>query len=172
MKGSVIVLAVFSIVLGLAARAFAHCEIPCGIYDDEMRIRMMEEDVATIEKSMNMILEISKAEPVNYNQLVRWVDNKERHAIALQDIAWQYFLTQRIKPADRNDRREYARYLEKLEVLHLILVHAMRAKQTTDLGEVDALRALIRDFDRLYFERGSYERRPGSIFDEIERRIR
>jgi nickel superoxide dismutase len=40
----------------LAASAAAHCEIPCGIYDDEARIGMLLEHVATIEKSMNQIL--------------------------------------------------------------------------------------------------------------------
>jgi len=41
-------------------KASAHCEIPCGIYDDEMRINMINEHIATIEKSMNQIMKIEK----------------------------------------------------------------------------------------------------------------
>jgi len=35
---------------------FSHCEIPCGIYDDPMRLDMMAEHIGTIEKSMKQIL--------------------------------------------------------------------------------------------------------------------
>ena len=40
--------------------AFGHCEIPCGIYDDEMRIEMISEHIGTIEKSMNEIMHLQK----------------------------------------------------------------------------------------------------------------
>ncbi len=29
-----------------------HCQVPCGIYGDKMRVDMMMEDLATIEKAM------------------------------------------------------------------------------------------------------------------------
>ena len=60
-----------------AVTAFSHCEIPCGIYGDEMRFAMMKEDIATIEKSMKQIVELSKQASPNHNQIVRWVQNKE-----------------------------------------------------------------------------------------------
>jgi len=56
--------------------AAAHCEIPCGIYDDQMRIRFIAEDITTIEKAMKQIDELSAKVPLNYNQLVRWISNK------------------------------------------------------------------------------------------------
>ena len=37
----------------------AHCQIPCGIYGDEMRFQMLEEHITTIEKSMKLIGELS-----------------------------------------------------------------------------------------------------------------
>ena len=82
--------------------AVAHCEIPCGIYDDEMRIQMILENITTIEKSMHQILSIEQSKSLNSNQLVRWVMNKENHADDLQEIITQYFLTQRIKPEVKN----------------------------------------------------------------------
>jgi nickel superoxide dismutase len=128
----------------MAANAWAHCEIPCGIYDDHMRIHMIEEHVTTIEKSMQQIVELGGQTPVNYNQVVRWVTNKEHHADELQHIVTQYFLTQRIKP----DQKDYEK---KLTVLHKMLLAAMKCKQTTDLAHVADLRSLTKEFEGLYF---------------------
>jgi nickel superoxide dismutase len=123
----------------------AHCEIPCGIYDDAMRVKMIDEHITTIEKSMNQVVKLQGEQPVNYNQLVRWVTNKETHANELQEIVTQYFMTQRIKP-------DATKYQEKLTLLHQMLLHAMKCKQTTDLSEVTTLRSLLKQFDALYFE--------------------
>ncbi|MGB3647666.1 MAG: superoxide dismutase [Ni] [Desulfobulbales bacterium] len=128
----------------LVASAAAHCEIPCGIYDDEARIGMLLEHVATIEKSMNQITTIEKNKDHNPNQLVRWVMNKENHATELQEIVTQYFLTQRIK----FDTKAYDK---KLALLHQMLVYAMKCKQSTDLAHTAKLTGLIQEFKQLYF---------------------
>ena len=128
----------------LAASAAAHCEIPCGIYDDEARIGMLLEHVATIEKSMNQITTIEKNKDHNANQLVRWVMNKENHATELQEIVTQYFMTQRIK----FDTKAYDK---KLALLHQMLVYTMKCKQSTDLAHTAKLTGLIQEFKQLYF---------------------
>ena len=137
-------LLVVSCVFLLSTNAKAHCEIPCGIYDDEARINDLLEHVTTIEKSMNQIMAISKEKDHNANQLVRWVMNKEDHANQLQHIVTQYFMTQRIKL----DAKGYER---KLGLLHQMLVYAMKCKQTTDLGNTAKLTAAINEFKALYF---------------------
>ena len=116
----------------------AHCQIPCGIYDDQMRIHLMEEHVATIEKSMKEL-----EAPPNQNQAVRWVMNKDKHADELSEIVTYYFMAQRIKPGCEN-------YDLKLSQLHELLVYSMKAKQTTDLANVEKLKALIHDFEHSY----------------------
>jgi nickel superoxide dismutase len=123
----------------------AHCEMPCGIYDDGARIDMLAEHATTIEKSMNEIKILQQAKPVNnYNQLIRWVVNKEEHANEVQHIVSQYFMTQRIK-FDSKD------YEKKLALLHQMLVYAMKCKQTTDLTYVEKLRSALAEFKNLYF---------------------
>ena len=122
----------------------AHCEIPCGIYDDELRTNLIYEHTVTIEKSMKTIVEQSKQNPVNYNQLVRWVSNKEEHATLIQQTVSQYFMTQRIRP-------DAEKYIDKLSVLHKMLQAAMKCKQSTDLADVQNLRSLIKQFEILYF---------------------
>lgn len=122
----------------------AHCEIPCGIYTDSMRIDMIEEDCKTIEKSMAEITALSADPAANANQLIRWVTNKEEHANKIQHIVTQYFMTQRIKPED-------ADYDRKLACLHQMLIEAMKTKQTTDPAHVAKIRELSATFSALYF---------------------
>lgn len=143
--------------VGVAGPAFAHCEIPCGIYGDQMRIDMIEEHITTIEKSMNMIIELSAAETVNYNQLVRWVDNKEHHANEIQYIVTQYFMTQRVKPVTGDNETALRGYQLQLELLHRMLVTAMKTKQTTDLEHVEELRSLVKEFETAYFGPAEHE---------------
>ena len=133
-----------------ASVGLAHCQIPCGIYDDPLRFTQMEEHVATIEKSMKQIQELSAEEKPNLNQIVRWVNNKDAHADELTEIVTYYFLAQRVKPADKSDRAAVAKYLKELTLLHEMIVHAMKAKQTIDLEHCTKLRDLIHKFEHSY----------------------
>ncbi len=138
------VLFVFSMVFFVVSYASAHCEVPCGIYDDQMRINMIDEHITTIEKSMKQIIELAGQKPMNHNQISRWVMNKEDHANKLQNIVTQYFMTQRIKL----DTKQYS---EKLTLLHKLLVYAMKCKQTTDVSHIATLRSVLKAFQDLYF---------------------
>jgi len=134
-----------SFIVIFSIQAFAHCEIPCGIYDDETRINIIKEHIVTIEKSMNQIIGLEKDEHHNSNQLVRWIMNKEHHADEIQEIVTQYFMTQRIKLDTKN-------YEKKLGLLHQMLIYSMKSKQTTDLTNVTKLKNLVNDFKALYFQ--------------------
>ena len=131
-----------------AAPLWSHCEIPCGIYGDELRFSMMEEDITTIEKSMKKIVELS-GDGANANQLTRWVNNKENHADRIRETVTQYFLTQRIKLPPPDNEGQTA-YKNKLALLHQMLVYAMKCKQTTDTAKVDKLRELAKAFKQAY----------------------
>jgi len=141
------ILCVFLMVFFIASYASAHCEVPCGIYDDQMRINMIAEHITTIEKSMKQIVELGGQKPMNHNQISRWVMNKEHHANELQHIVTQYFITQRIK-------LDTDKYSEKLTSLHKLLVYAMKCKQTTDLSHIATLRSVLQEFQGLYFGHG------------------
>ncbi len=140
-------LLVLAIMFVASSYAAAHCEIPCGIYDDKMRINAIAEHITTIEKSMKEILKLESSKPLTHNQLVRWIMNKEDHANELQGIVTQYFMTQRIKVGTEN-------YTKKLTLLHKMLISAMKCKQTTDLSHISTLRTLLREFNDLYFGAG------------------
>ena len=132
-------------------RSYGHCEIPCGIYDDSVRIKLIKEHMATIEKSMNSIIEISESAQPDYNQLVRWINNKEEHAEKIQEIVSRYFLHQRIKIIESADDPGYAQYIKQLELLHHLLVYSMKCKQTTDKSYIEKLRETTALFEKSYF---------------------
>ena len=141
-----------AVTLAVAVPAGAHCQIPCGIYDDELRVQLIEEHITTVEKSMNQIVALAAADSVDYNQLVRWVGNKETHAQEIQDILTAYFMAQRIKPPkNHGDEAAVNEYLHKLALLHAIQIHAMKAKQGTDLEQIETLRKLVVKFRKAYF---------------------
>jgi nickel superoxide dismutase len=132
-------------------RASAHCEIPCGIYDDDARIKLLHEHVGTIEKSMKEIVALSAESPQNQNQIVRWVMNKEDHANQFQEIVTQYFMTQRVKPLTPDaDAAATEKYVKQLTLLHEMLVYAMKSKQTTDTANTDKLHELVHNFSDVY----------------------
>lgn len=133
-------------IVGTSQSAWAHCQIPCGIYDDEMRFKMIEEDIATVEKSMLEITKLSQAEVKDYNQIVRWVDNKEHHADKISDTVTYYFMAQRVKPAAGRD----AKYEREIALMHELVYYSMKAKQTTDTAYVDNMRKSLAEFKALY----------------------
>lgn len=151
-----IVLGIAALVMLLASIVYSHCQIPCGIYDDPARFDMIAEHITTIEKAIKQITTLSRMDKPNFNQLVRWVQNKETHADELSNIVCYYFMAQRVKPADKADEKAYEKYVNKLTLLHQMIYYSMKSKQTTDLSNVAKLRALLSEFRAAYFEAGEY----------------
>lgn len=149
MKYRVKLLLAVIVLIVLPQMALTHCEIPCGIYDDELRFSLLAEHITTIEKSMTKISALSAGSEKNYNQLIRWVTNKEEHAKKFVDIVTQYFMTQRIKEIAPG-AEGYDNYVKKLSLLHGMIRSAMKCKQTTDATNPAALSRLLKEFEELY----------------------
>ena len=132
------VAALAALLLSVSATSVqSHCQIPCGIYDDNARVVSMLEDVATIRKAVAQIAELAgKTDPQSQNQLVRWVVNKEQHAQRIIATIGDYFLTQRVK-AKQED------YTERLQKHHAVIVAAMRAKQNANAEVVAELESAV-----------------------------
>lgn len=128
---------VFGSILFLQQPAHAHCQIPCGIYDDHARVQSMLEDTATVEKSVNLIIELAdKSDAQSQNQLVRWVMNKENHAQQIISTISDYFFTQRVKPSQKD-------YSERLLKHHAVIIAAMKAKQNVGMKYVKDLKESV-----------------------------
>ena len=128
----------------LANISFGHCQVPCGVYTDDLRFMQMLEDQTTIEKSSKLILELAnKDDGQSKNQLARWVATKESHASKIQKIIAEYFLTQRIKATAKN-------YEKLLKGAHSVMVAAMKCKQSTEASVANDLKTSILAFQKIY----------------------
>ncbi len=118
-------------------KSSAHCQIPCGIYSDNVRVVMMLEDVETLEKSVAMLNELAPKDDVqSKSQFARWVTNKEEHAQKIIETISNYYLTQRVKPSQED-------YVERLKAHHAVIINAMKVKQNTDAKFVATLKESV-----------------------------
>ncbi len=132
--------------LMLPAQGYAHCQIPCGIYDDAARVKSMHEDVTTVEKSTKLIAElVGQSDAQSQNQMVRWVMNKELHAQKIISTISDYFLTQRVKPNQKD-------YSERLGKHHAVIIAAIKVKQNADPKYVQSLKKSIEALRSYYPE--------------------
>ena len=136
------------VVAGCAAPsvALAHCQVPCGIYGDQLRFEQLLEDAKTIAKAQAQLNELlAEGQPTaqSVNQMARWVMTKEEHAGRVQDTMQAYFLAQRIKA-------DSPRYVEQLKPTHTVITSAMKCKQSADGTTAKALEEAIFDLYRAY----------------------
>lgn len=134
----------------IPAAVLAHCEIPCGIFDDNMMVRQMLLDAETIRKASAQIIVLAKeTDAAHLNTIARWAMVKEEHSRDLQHMNAWYFLTQRVKAVPADDPG-YAAYLDKLAAHHAISVAAMKAAQSLDPAAQDRLVATIKVVEPWY----------------------
>lgn len=130
--------------------ADAHCQVPCGIYDDPARIVQLKEDQATIAKAMAQMADLTgKGDAQSQQQFARWVTTKEDHATRIIDVVSEYFLTQKLKPVG-GDAPERAAYLEKLAAHHAVMVAAMKCKQNADPQHAESLLNAIHGIEHIW----------------------
>lgn len=126
-----------------------HCQVPCGIYTDQLRFESMLEDTKTIAKSIAQINDFATAmgegnvDANSINQVSRWVSTKEDHATKIQTVMAEYFFAQRIKS-------DHADYTGQLASAHRVIVGAMKCKQAANPATAEALKAAILEFYKAY----------------------
>lgn len=136
----------WGVLFAMTSTLYAHCQVPCGIYNDHARIEQMLEDSATILKASRLIAELSgKTDAQSQNQIVRWVMNKEKHAQNVIFTISDYFLTQRVKTSQKD-------YEDRLKKHHAVILAAMAAKQNSDEKMAMALQKSIEDLAVYYPE--------------------
>lgn len=132
-------LATAAVWTGQANQAAAHCQVPCGIYDDPARIAQLREDATTITKAIDQIRELAgKHDAQAFNQATRWTLTKEQHASHVIEMVAEYFLTQKVQPVAAG-AEGYDVYLKKLADHHAVMVAAMKTKQNADPAYAEAL---------------------------------
>jgi len=142
--------AVLAAAEAVGTASIGHCEIPCGIYDDNMMVREMLLDAETIRKASAQIVALSEqVDAASLNTISRWVLVKEEHSRELQHMNAWYFMTQRVKAVPKGEPGHDA-YLEHLSAHHLISVSAMKATQSLDPAVQARLTAAIKAVEPWY----------------------
>lgn len=139
-------ISILAVLILLPTLAAAHCQVPCGIYDDNARVKSMLEDVETVRKAVTMLVDLNGETDVqSRQQFTRWVMNKESHAQRIISTISDYFLTQRVKASQKD-------YVERLKRHHAVIVNAMKAKQHADIAVVKELEASVKALEVYYPE--------------------
>ncbi|WP_419783178.1 superoxide dismutase, Ni [Maridesulfovibrio sp.] len=137
-------MSILMIIVLVPVLSSAHCQVPCGIYDDHARVEAMLEDVKTVKKAVTMLQELAeKTDVQSRQQFTRWVMNKEHHAQLIISTISDYFLTQRVKATQKD-------YVERLKRHHAVIVNAMNVKQNADIATVDELEASVKALEGYY----------------------
>jgi len=108
----------------------------------------IKEDCATIRKAMVQIGELaSKGDALSINQMTRWIMTKEDHCKKIITSMSEYCLCQRVKPEIFKSDEEY---VQALKAHHAVMQNAMKAKQTVDVAQCDALEHAVDDCSKMY----------------------
>jgi nickel superoxide dismutase len=111
----------------------AHCQMPCGIYHDDMIFDQIDQYVETMYKGMTMLTNSKFETPKERTEFVRWVMTKDSSSNDVSELLTTYFLQQKIKPDEEDTTK-------KLISAHKLLFLVVQIKQNTD-------RALIEKFN-------------------------
>lgn len=113
----------------LSRDSFAHCQIPCGIFHDDLVFTTLEQNIETLQKAVH---ELGEGNKLSMNQSVRWILNKETQSDQIAQTMLSYFLQQRVKMED-------PQRAEKLNLIAMICTQCSKVKQTVDANEVATL---------------------------------
>ncbi len=118
----------------------AHCQMPCGIYHDEIVFGQLEEYIELMNKAMQELKTNEFATPAERANFIRWVTLKDTNSDEMAALLTKYFLQQRIK-SDQTELLTHA---------HKVLVGMMQVKQLVDQGSVEKLKQELKTFKELY----------------------
>lgn len=126
----------------------AHCQLPCGIYHDDLEFGNLEQCVQTLHRANDGILENASSSALNENQRVRFILLKDQYADQFVQLLTTYFLQQRIQPGKPSTQA-------LLTLSHQMMQTAMKIKQSVDQNKVDQLSHQLMEFKKLYQEQKS-----------------
>ena len=148
----IVKLLVISVMFSLTTKVYGHCQVPCGIYNDAVRIVQIEEDISTVRKAMNRINDLAgQSDAQSLNQISRWVRTKEDHAQKVQETVLNYFLAQRVKTKEKGNK-DRQKYVDQTLTLHQLIVSMMKCKQTVEQRNASSAYELLDKFTNLYLE--------------------
>lgn len=121
----------------------AHCQLPCGIYHDDLKFAQLDECIQTIKKAIDEIKANGGGSALENNQLVRSVNLKDEYADKIAHMMSFYFLQQRMSSSEKNFAPMLCKAFE-------ILKMSAQVKSSVDVTLVNELQSSIASFKKLY----------------------
>lgn len=140
---------IFATVL-TGGKLFAHCQMPCGIYHDEIPYNRINQYVETIYKGISILDDNKFASIKEKNEYVRWIIQKDTSSDEVAAIITKYFLQQKIKPDEPDS-------VKKLVSAHKLLFGLVEIKQNINIESVKSFSAEWEKFKEM-FHRAGYEK--------------
>jgi nickel superoxide dismutase len=116
------------VMLGICCQLqlIAHCQMPCGIYHDEMVFDQIDQFIETTVKAISVMEDNPFSTVQDRNAFVRWVTQKDKGADEIALLITTYFLQQKIKPGEEDTTK-------RVLSAHQLLFYLVQIKQTVDL---------------------------------------
>ncbi|MBA3237386.1 MAG: hypothetical protein H0T62_03430 [Parachlamydiaceae bacterium] len=127
----------------------AHCQMPCGIYHDDMVYDQIDQYVETMYKGISVLNNNKFSNPKERNEFVRWVLEKDQASDEAASLMCKYFLQQKIKSGEPDT-------VKRLVSLHKLLCNLVIIKQNVDLKFIETFSDEWEQF-KLMFHREGYE---------------
>jgi nickel superoxide dismutase len=127
----------------------AHCQMPCGIYHDNMVYDQIDQFVETVYKGITVLNDSKFSNSRERNECIRWVAEKESSCNNVAELILTYFLQQKIKPGEADT-------VKRLTTAHNLLFLLVAIKQNTDIDTVKQFNGEWEKF-KLMFHRVGYE---------------
>ncbi len=108
----------------------AHCQMPCGIYHDEMVFNQIDQYIETMYKGVTELKNNKFSNVSERNNFIRWIILKESSSDEIADLITQYFLQQKIKPGEPDT-------VKRLLSAHKLLFELTAIKQNVELKMVE-----------------------------------
>lgn len=127
----------------------AHCQMPCGIYHDDIVFDEIDQYIETMYKGISVMNNSKFDDAKSRNEFVRWVIEKEKASGSVAEWITRYFLQQKIKPGE-------AETSQKLASAHKLLFSLVGIKQNSS---VEFVEEFSREWDKFksMFHREGYE---------------
>ena len=148
MKKKAFLAGVFAILMH-CGNLSAHCQLPCGIYHDDMVFEEIDQYVETMYKGISVMNDNKFGTPTEKNQFTRWVINKEESTNGIATRMCEYFLQQKIKPGEDDTEK-------KIISIHKMLFLLVAIKQNVDIEIVKQFNKEWENF-KLMFHSHDYE---------------
>ncbi len=124
------VLLAVSLCLFFHIQLIAHCQMPCGIYHDDMVFDQIDQFIETSVKGIGVMQDNKFTTVQDHNAFIRWVIQKEKGCNEIAELILTYFLQQKIKPGQEDTAK-------RLLSAHRLLFYLVQIKQTSDLKAVN-----------------------------------